>query len=204
LFIVDEAHILRTEIDAHEAVNENQEKVIQVSKNKRGHAVLEAIKKIDKCILLTGTPFINKLYDIENLLSMVVKKDPLDQDNFAQMITNTDSRHDYFRYKISHYENETGSKYFPKKIQEYIPLVMDEEELKRCESFERGNTDVLEDEDLENIIINGDSKKSFTSFYNGTRQYSNLIDYKKINFIIDRIQNNNKNWSIYYLYNFYE
>ena len=34
------------------------------------------------------------------------------------------------RSKISHYENETGSKYFPKKIQEYIPLVMDEEELK--------------------------------------------------------------------------
>ncbi len=61
---------------------------------------------------------------------MVVKKDPLDQDNFAQMITNTDSRHDYFRYKISHYENKTGSKYFPKKIQEYIPLVLDGEELK--------------------------------------------------------------------------
>ena len=120
---------------------------------------------------------------------MVVKKDPLDQDNFAQMITNTNSRHDYFRYKISHYENETGSKYFPKKIQEYIPLVMDEEELKRYEAFERGNTDVLENEDLENIIINGDNEKAFTSFYNGTRQYSNLIDYKKIDFIIDRIQN---------------
>lgn len=189
LFIVDEAHILRTEINAHESVNENQEKVIQVSKNKRGYAVLEAIKKIDKCILLTGTPFINKLYDIENLLSMVVKKDPLDQDNFANMITNTNSRHDYFRYKISHYENETGSKFFPKKIQEYIPLIMNEEELKRYESFERGNTDILEDEELENIIINGESEKSFTSFYNGTRQYSNLIDYKKINFIIDRIKN---------------
>ncbi len=33
---MDEAHILRTEIDAHEAVNENQEKAINVSKNKRG------------------------------------------------------------------------------------------------------------------------------------------------------------------------
>ena len=66
---------------------------------------------------------------------------------------------------------------------------MNEEELKRYESFERGNTDILEDEELENIIINGESEKSFTSFYNGTRQYSNLIDYKKINFIIDRIKN---------------
>ena len=66
-------------------------------KFKRGYAILEAIKKIDKCILLSVSPFINKLYDIENLLLMVVKKDPLDQDNFAQMITNTNSRHDYFR-----------------------------------------------------------------------------------------------------------
>ena len=97
---------------------------------------------------MTGTPFINKLYDIENLLSMVVKKDPLDQDNFARMITNTNSRHDYFRYEISHHKNETGSKYFPKKIQEYIPLVLNEDELKRYKSFERGNTDVLQNEDL--------------------------------------------------------
>ena len=29
------------------------------------------------------------------------------------------------------------------------------------------------------------SKETFTSFYNGTRQYSNLIAYKKINFIIN-------------------
>jgi hypothetical protein len=120
---------------------------------------------------------------------MVVKKDPLDQDNFAQMITNTDSRHDYFRYKISHYEIEIGSKYFPKKIQEYIPLVLDGEKLKRYEAFERGNTAVLENEDLENIIINGDNEKAFISFYNGTRQYSNLVDYKKIDFIIERIIN---------------
>ncbi len=102
-------------------------------------------------------PFINTLYDIENLSSMVVKNDPLDQDNFAQIITNTDSRHDYFCYKISLYENEAGSKYFPKKIQEYIPLVIDGEELKRYEAFERGNTEILENEDLENIVINGES-----------------------------------------------
>ncbi len=74
MFIVDEVHILRTEIDAHEAVNENQEKVINVSKNKRGYAILEAIKKKVKCILLTGTPFINKLYDIEHYYQWLIKK----------------------------------------------------------------------------------------------------------------------------------
>jgi len=62
------------------------------------------------------------------------------------MITYTDSRHDYFRYKISHFDNQTGWKYFPKEIQEYFPLVLDEE-LKRCEAFERENTNMLENED---------------------------------------------------------
>lgn len=152
LFIVDEAHILRTEINVSESVNMDGQTVKQVNKNKRGYAVLEAIKKIDKCILLTGTPFINKLYDIENLLSMVTKKDPLDEGNFSQMITNTASRHDYFRYRISHYENEVGSEFFPKKIQEYIPLVMDDGELKRYNDFEKGNMDVLDDVDLEEVV----------------------------------------------------
>ena len=130
---------------------------------------------------------------------MVVKKDPLDRDNFAQMITNTDSRHNYFRYKISRYENEKGSKYFPKRIQQYIPLVLDGEELKRYEAFERGNTDVLENEDLENIIINGDNEKAFTSFYNGTRQYSNLVNHKTINFIIERIENKKTTGQLSYI-----
>ena len=38
------------------------------------------------------------------------------------MITNPDTRHDYFTYKIGHFENETGSKYISKKIQEYQPI----------------------------------------------------------------------------------
>ena len=78
---------------------------------------------------------LNNIDDIENLLSMVTKKDPLDEGNFSQMITNTESRHDYFRYRISHYENEVGSIFFPKKIQEYIPLVMDEGELKKYNDY---------------------------------------------------------------------
>ena len=190
LFIVDEAHILRTEIIAGTQTDEEGNKIINVSQNKRGYAILDAIKKTDKCILLTGTPFINKIYDIENLLSMVVKKDPLDPENFAQMITNTNSRLDYFKYKISHYENTVGSEFFPEKIEKYIPFIMNEQELKRYEDFERGNLKILNDINLEDIIFDSaKDDKSFTSFNNGVRQYSNLLDYKKIAFIINRIKN---------------
>jgi len=189
LFIIDEAHLLRTEIKSNTIQDEEGNKSISVEQNKRGYAILDAIKKTDKCILLTGTPFINKIYDIENLISMVVKKDPLDPENFAQMITNSGSRLDYFKYKISHYENKVGSEFFPQKIEKYIPFIMNENELKIYEDFEKGNLDVLNNEDLENIKFDSaKDEKSFTSFYNGTRQYSNLLNYKKIAFIINRIK----------------
>ena len=190
LFIIDEAHLLRTEIKANIKEDEEGNKDASVEQNKRGYQILQAIKKTDKCILLTGTPFINKIYDIENLISMVVKKDPLDPQNFAQMITNKESRLDYFKYKISHYENKVGSEFFPEKIEKYIPFVMNENELEIYQDFEKGNINVLENDDLENIkfdMVKND--KSFTSFYNGTRQYSNLLNYKKIAFIINRIKN---------------
>jgi tRNA1(Val) A37 N6-methylase TrmN6/superfamily II DNA/RNA helicase len=188
LFIVDEAHLLRTEIKASVAQDEEGKKSVVIDQNKRGYAILDAIKKTDKCILLTGTPFINKIYDIENLLSMVVKKDPLNPENFAQMITNKNSRLDYFKYKISHYENKVGSEFFPEKIEKFIPFIMNEQEEKIYADFERGNIDVLDNINLEDIKFNASSDKSFTSFYNGTRQYSNLLNYKKIAFIINRIK----------------
>ena len=186
LLIVDEAHILRTQIQVHESEDKNHNKIINVSQNKRGYAVLEACKKCDKVILLTGTPFINKLYDIENLLSMVDKKNPLNPDSFYLMITNTSSRNDYFNYKISHYENQSGDEYFPEKIEEYVPLLMTEEEQNLYERFDRGDTSVVEEEGID-IHLNVNNEKSLTSFYNGTRQYSDTIGHKKIDFIIDRI-----------------
>lgn len=186
LIIVDEAHILRTEISFNEQVDLQGNKTINITSNKRGYAVLEACKKCDKCILLTATPFINKLYDIENLLSMIDKKQPLSQNTFYEMITNTSSRNDYFNYKISHYENPPTSEFFPEKIQEYVPLVMDDEELQLYMRFDRGDTSVVEEEGVD-IIMNTDNDKALTSFYNGTRQYSDTLSNKKIDFIINRI-----------------
>ena len=186
LIIVDEAHILRTTISFNEQEDLQGNKTINITSNKRGYAVLEACKKCDKCILLTATPFINKLYDIENLLSMIDKKQPLSQNTFYEMITNTSSRNDYFNYKISHYENPPTSEFFPEKIQEYIPLVMDDEELQLYMRFDKGDTSVVEEEGI-NIIMNTDNDKALTSFYNGTRQYSDTLGNKKIDFIINRI-----------------
>ena len=63
---------------------------------------------------------------------------------------------------------------------------MTEEEQNLYERFDRGDTSVVEEEGID-IHLNVNNEKSLTSFYNGTRQYSDTIGHKKIDFIIDRI-----------------
>ena len=184
LIIVDEAHQIRTYIQSSEQVDDKGKKSINVITNKRGYALVNACKKADKCIMLSGTPFINGLYDIENLLSCVDKKDPLNKNDYFQMITNTESRNDYFNYKISHYENN-DSEFFPTKIEMFVPLVMTNAEENEYNQIDRGDDSVLENLD---IILNVNSDKSLTSFYNGTRQFSDTLGNYKIDFIIDRIK----------------
>jgi hypothetical protein len=82
LIIVDEAHQIRTYIQSSEQVDSKGKKSINVITNKRGYALVNACKQADKCIMLSGTPFINGLYDIENLLSCVDKKDPLNKNDY--------------------------------------------------------------------------------------------------------------------------
>ena len=79
LIIVDEAHQIRTYIQSTEQVDSKGKKLINVITNKRGYALVNACKQCDKCIMLSGTVFINGLYDIENLLACVDKKDPLNK-----------------------------------------------------------------------------------------------------------------------------
>ena len=63
---------------------------------------------------------------------------------------------------------------------------MDDEELQLYMRFDRGDTSVVEEEGI-NIIMNAENDKALTSFYNGTRQYSDTLSNKKIDFIINRI-----------------
>ena len=65
---------------------------------------------------------------------------------------------------------------------------MDESELETYMRFDRGDTSVVEEEGI-NIIMNADNDKALTAFYNGTRQYSDTLGDKKIDFIINRINN---------------
>ena len=65
---------------------------------------------------------------------------------------------------------------------------MNNEELEIYMRFDRGDNSVVYEEGMD-IILNTDSDKALTSFYNGTRQYSDTLGGKKIDYIINRILN---------------
>lgn len=166
LIIVDEAHNLRTQIIAQEFEDKQGKEIITVSQNKRGFYTLRACKKCHKALLLTGTPFVNKLYDIENLISMVDKKNPLTQNNFAEITTSMDGQgKDYFKYRISHFENPKESEFFPKAITRFVPLVMKEED----ETYK-------------------ETEKAKNPFYVNTRKLTEQIDALKVDYVINTIK----------------
>lgn len=219
LLIIDEAHNFRTYIMANPAfdaegkamVDKNGDAMYNVSSNKRGHATLQGCKKAHKVLCLTGTPFINGLYDIENLLSMIEQKEPLGRDMFASIVTNDKSVKDYFKYRISYYENSKGNEFFPSVQINFIPIVMTKDEATKYESIESGDTSKLNvDEDMIALTLYGEKTyDQLKSFYNATRQYCEFLGNKKINYIINHIKEKKRQTIIYTTYitvslNFYK
>jgi tRNA1(Val) A37 N6-methylase TrmN6 len=183
LLIIDEAHNFRTEIITHQ--NENEETgdlEIDITSNKRGYKIMEyGSKHAHKVLLLTGTAFVNSLYDIENLLSMVDNRPPVKREDFEKVITNADNIQDYFNYKISYYKTSPTSIYFPKMNEAHkqiIPIYMtDEEEAQYSEIKQMGKPDA-------------ESTKP-NMFYNAELYANNMIgngDNPKIKWVIDKIK----------------
>lgn len=198
LLIVDEAHNFRTEIKTKIDENDN-EKYIPMT-NKKGFELIEVCKNFThKALLLSGTPFVNKLYDIENLASMIDKKDPINEKSFDDMITSNEAVTDYFKYRISHFDifNTKDKDQFPKVNMFYIPIVMSDQEEKKYDSLVRGEDFELDEFDEKFIRLTAQSE-NLKSFYNGPRRYIDMVGGNKVNFVINKIKENPKLKSIIY------
>ena len=127
LLIVDEAHNFRTQINIRTHKDERGVETVSITGGKRAYELLErGGKKAHKVLLLTATPFINKPYDIENLLAIVEGRDPNNETTFGEIVSNSGARYDYFKYRISYYKS-VYDKNFPERREEYIPIVIDKE-----------------------------------------------------------------------------
>jgi hypothetical protein len=191
LLIIDEAHNFRTEIIKVEIRDPETDDVIgyDTIKNKRGQTVLSrGAIYAHKVLLLTGTPFVNTIYDIENLLSMIEKRDPLQKEQFFNMLSIPDNIPDYFNYKIS-YQPIIDSSFFPKMNSIIEGIYMTEEQEKEYNKIkEVGKFEI--DEEGEMVFTGKDSEKP-NAYYSAERYATNAIGKEnnpKINRILELVE----------------
>ena len=179
--ILDEAHNIRTHITKKgegvkgEGVNASN--------------LIECAKYSKKVLLLTATPLINKISDINNLMAMVNGSDPIPESAFKYLSNDIGELENYFDCKISIYSpplNEIKDK-FPEKREEDIFIKMSPDYLEKYEEIERNELDP----EKRNNLFGGTG--DLTVFYNGVRRASNNLDEKmspKIQWIMKKIEEN--------------
>jgi len=225
LVIVDEAHNFRTEIEKSEKTDDKGDTVVEVVKNKRGFKLMNtATKNCYKLILLTGTAFVNKIYDVENLLAMIDNREPISESSFTDAITNPLNLSSYFNYKISYYERGADEN-FPKKNEELIPIIMTEKEEneydkikregppdrqisplelnKRIQNFIEEEGRNPNEEELKELKLKESDSKNQNSFYSAEQFASNAIKGEdginpKVKYIINLIKERPKEKFIIY------
>lgn len=183
LLIIDEAHNFRTEILQQHITDPETGELIETKalQNKRGFAVLKyGGLKAHKIIALTGTAFVNEIYDIENLLAFVDGRYPLDKQSFYQSIATESNLSEYFGYRISYFPSQK-TEFFPEMKQKIIPIYMtDEQQMRYFELKNEGNPNRK----------NLESKKP-NAYYSAERYATNAIQLEnnpKINKIIELLK----------------
>jgi hypothetical protein len=136
LVIVDEAHNFRTQITTAPLFNKDGIVIGEIANtNVKGYTInVNALKKADKVILLTGTAFVNRLQDIENLLSWIDNRNPLNGDSFSQMLGSDASLIDHFNYRISYFESPKDNN-FPERRDFIVPFLLNDEENKKYNRY---------------------------------------------------------------------
>jgi len=200
LLIIDEAHNFRTELVMENITNEEGVVIgIQPKTNKKGYNIIQrGGMKAHKVIALTGTAFVNGVYDIENLLSMVDGRNPCEKKMFNHILLHEAQRNDYFNWRLSYYARNSSSEFFPERIDKYVHLVMDAEFLKKYESIEKSGKSPsgYAEEHYGDKDVN-----DLGAFYNGVLNASNSIDgvdNPKIRYISNLIKKNKNEKFIVY------
>ena len=195
LLIVDEAQNLRTTIRIKEETVLNDDGNLEARDVvKSGARVLSIIKncsmKARKILLLSATPVVNNIGDLENLMAMINGHEPLDPKSgfFNQLINSPELMARYFGCRLSFFSHDkaTRDKFFPQMEEMYVPIVMNAKTLEAYKSIE---SEKPSDEIRKQLHIKADTSK-INAFFTGLRKAVNAIggeNSQKVNFILDWI-----------------
>jgi predicted RNA methylase len=169
LLIVDEAHNFRTHITSSVETKPSGEVIETATTSIRAHKLMTKYAiNAHKVLLMTGTPFVNTLFDIENLITMVNHQAKAhDQNDFYKILADEVITKEYFKYKISHYFNPPKSEFFPNFIDQLVPVMRD----------------AAEDEKFNKKLSDMEKKP----FYVNEKMLSNTIKVGKINPKIEKV-----------------
>lgn len=169
--------------------------IVDEAQNLKGHkgksaqSVISCAKKSSKVLLLSATPVMNRPNEIINLIAMVDGEDPISPIHFDKYILNDETEFDkYFRCKIS-YVKGVKSEDYPESEEHSVEFEMDKKYYSAYRDVEKGQESAL----CTSLFGCG---SNLQAFYNGIRRAANNIESEKgpkINWIVDKIQKENKN-----------
>jgi hypothetical protein len=205
LLIVDEAHNFRTPILEKEITDAETGEILstEIKTNKKGHSFMKfGTTPAHKVLLLTGTAFVNKLYDIENLMAMIDARKPLSIQDYYEMMSNVSNIPDYFNYKISYYTISPKSVFFPERRDFLEGIYMDQDFLKKYKDIEYSDKILIgyAQEHFKDRKPNVNGHYGLKAYYNGVLNASNSIDginNPKIEHIADLIKNKSQKFIVY-------
>lgn len=187
MLVIDEAHHYRTPIFGEKRVRKGRvilsggspsyDSITDYTVSNRVRAIFKFMKQypVAKVLLLTATPFVNQLYDIENLVAIVENRPPRKIEDVKDMSAFPLCRFHYFANTDPKYGAE-----FPRKIIRPLYYVMSEDYYRRYLEIEQG----LE---IPSELYRG----GLNQFYNGVRRAANKLDFEvsdKLAALIDMIQ----------------
>ncbi len=177
--IIDEAHNFRTDPNI---------KNTMLAKGSKTYTMMKCAAQAFKVLLLSATPVVNRVYDLQNLLAMIDGVDPINlltRAQFEKSVKSSDELYKKLLCKTSYYESPKEN--FPERID--IPLdetriYMTDEYYDRYMKIERrvANPDILQGITLSDV--------NKTYFYHNLRMAVNALDKElspKIEWIINFI-----------------
>lgn len=216
LVIIDEAHNLRTLINAQETEDDEGTTSVSVLSGTRAYTIKKfASDNCHKIILLTATPFVNKLYDIENLMAMIDNRNINPELFFYTICANDNSIYDYFKYRISHYEKSQDNANFPERregFQNYKTLIEDKG-YEKIDYKEMSNEVINAYSDMGLLFMDDETEQLYNTatnrlsradraYWSGQKFISNTLTKSenniKIQFIFDKIQDDKTSKNIVY------
>ncbi len=163
--------------------------------NKRCLKIWDYGRFAHKTLLLTGTAFVNVLYDIENLISIVDQREPVLPDTYNNIVDKVENIKDYFDYKISYFKSDDKDGFFPERRDKFTPIQMSEKQEEQYNHIK--NTGIPHNKSSENPNAFYIAER-YASNMIGNNKKENTTSNPKIEKIIELIkQNPNQKFIIY-------